>query len=450
MTTLRSSHCTCALVALVAMLAGCRGAGQKLGLGGPPRQERFDLARLHEKDGQLVRARDLYMEMHRRDRTDAQVCQRLGVVSALLGDHEASDGYFEQAIAQNPNDVEVLTDHGYSLASRGNFEQAEVLLKRAVAIDSRNKRAVNNLGLVVGYQGRMDEAFQHFRRVNDEASAHANVAYVQAQLGKGGEAIDRFSRALEINPDHEASQQGLLELARIEERHREMHAGGRFAKAERESGKPTTGEIARVDHVEPAKPEPVTPPVATTPDPTPEIVARPATPATATPENEFDWAEDSASPTAGEAPIQLAGQTSDRTGAPPAVRPAGQSVDAETQPGGVRWQHLQISFDRHGGKAGAFAVLERALLALARDEPFEQVVADYSDGPNPQAGGQVGWTTAANAAPEVREALEKLPVGKLSRVISGETAYHVIRVVERRSDAGSGWVARAENSGVAH
>ncbi len=55
----------------------------------------------------------------------------------------------------------------------------------------------------------------------------------------------------------------------------------------------------------------------------------------------------------------------------------------------ARWQLLEIRFERHGGRQGAFEVAEKAQAELKRGESFASVVRKYSDGPPRGAGGRV-------------------------------------------------------------
>ncbi len=207
-----------ALLVTACLLTGCQGTGRPVWMSSTQAQNRLDVARLHEKDGQLNEARELYGKLRKSKADQARVCQRLAVVNAQLGDHEASKRFFEEALGYAPNDTEILSDYGYALLTHGDYEAAETVLTRAVATDAKNRRAVNNLGLAVAHQGRDDEAFQIFRRVNDEAASHSNVAYVLAQRGQGANAVERYSKALAIDPDSQNSQQGLLQIAQMQMR----------------------------------------------------------------------------------------------------------------------------------------------------------------------------------------------------------------------------------------
>lgn len=205
---------------LVAFATGCAGMGRPFRATSSRDEAKFDVARLHEKDGQLEKARELFEELYRRNPKDPAVCQRLGVVTAELGDRNASNRFFSEALAHAPNDPDILADLGYALMMREEYPEAEDVLRRAVRADANHDRAVNNLGLVVAQQGRPEEAFRVFRRVNDDAKAHANVAYVHVQRGEGKLAIEHYLKALSLDPKLEVGRHALVELAEVEERHR--------------------------------------------------------------------------------------------------------------------------------------------------------------------------------------------------------------------------------------
>jgi beta-lactamase regulating signal transducer with metallopeptidase domain len=58
----------------------------------------------------------------------------------------------------------------------------------------------------------------------------------------------------------------------------------------------------------------------------------------------------------------------------------------------VRWQLLEISFERHGDRQTAWAVAQKAQAELRRGESFARVVRKYSDGPRGEQAGAFLWT----------------------------------------------------------
>src|SRR5690606_7668580 len=92
---------------------------------------------------------------------------------------------------------------------------AEEVLRAAVAADPRHQRSLNNLGLVLGHQGRFDEALAQFRSGGTEAEAYANLAFVLAYHGRFEEAKRNYSIALTKNPRLKVAAEALVELDKV-------------------------------------------------------------------------------------------------------------------------------------------------------------------------------------------------------------------------------------------
>ena len=176
------------------------------------------VARLQEHQGKLRKADELYEDLLKRDKNNVDLCHRLAIVASRQEDWPKSISYFDRAIKLSPNDAELRTDFGYALYLSGDLEAAEKALREALEHDAHNKRASNNLAIVLGDQERFDEAYEVFRRSLTEAEAHANIAYLYVQRGYGKKAVENYSRALELDPGLESAQNGMLQLAQYKQR----------------------------------------------------------------------------------------------------------------------------------------------------------------------------------------------------------------------------------------
>ncbi|MGD9855215.1 MAG: peptidyl-prolyl cis-trans isomerase [Planctomycetaceae bacterium] len=106
-----------------------------------------------------------------------------------------------------------------------------------------------------------------------------------------------------------------------------------------------------------------------------------------------------------------------------------------TQPAQVKWQQIWISYDKHGGKKGALAVVDQAIAELKSGSDFSSVAGKYSDGVMAKDGGNWDWTQKGSLAnAEVERLLFELRVGEIGQVIAGDKAFQIVRVTERRPD----------------
>ena len=92
---------------------------------------------------------------------------------------------------------------GYSCYMADDMEVAELLFKKAVAIDPDYKVAWRNLALVHVRRGEYEEALSILtKKVEDEAAAYNTVGYLSMLDGKHRTAEVFFNKAIELSPTY--------------------------------------------------------------------------------------------------------------------------------------------------------------------------------------------------------------------------------------------------------
>ena len=113
------------------------------------------------KEGDLLRknkqyedARGVYHKALLLSPESPVVNHRLAIIADKQRLFSAADYHYLAALKARPQDVNLLSDHGYSYSLRGNEEQAEETLKKALRIDPKHKGAMANLGALYAHQNR--------------------------------------------------------------------------------------------------------------------------------------------------------------------------------------------------------------------------------------------------------------------------------------------------------
>ena len=179
----------------------------------------LSLARLHERHGQVENARKVYEAVLEQDAANLLANHRLAVIAARERRFDEADRHFQQALAAGSPSSELRADVGYFDYLQDRLPEAEQKLRQALELDGRNHPARTNLALVLGEQGRLEEAYAEFRRADGEAQAHANLAYVCALLGDVERAESEYHRALALDPQLKPAAEA---LAQIGERRRAL------------------------------------------------------------------------------------------------------------------------------------------------------------------------------------------------------------------------------------
>ncbi|WP_298867365.1 tetratricopeptide repeat protein [uncultured Gimesia sp.] len=175
------------------------------------------LARTAENKGQFTSAQQTYRVMLQRNPKNAVVLHRMGIVNSKMGKHDAATHYLMEAVKIQPDNAKYLTDLGYALYLQNDLPAAEIALDESIKRDPSSKRSFNNLSLVLGHQGRIDEAYQIARSVMSAEEAHANIGYICLQRGMLDDAAKHYNRALEINPELDSISEAIVQISELQQ-----------------------------------------------------------------------------------------------------------------------------------------------------------------------------------------------------------------------------------------
>lgn len=91
---------------------------------------------------------------------------------------------YRKALELKPNEPSVLSNLGMSYVLEGDLKTAESYLRSAINQPGADSRVRQNLALVVGLQGRFDEAEQIASHELSPDQAQANIAYMRTMLAQ--------------------------------------------------------------------------------------------------------------------------------------------------------------------------------------------------------------------------------------------------------------------------
>lgn len=173
---------------------------------------RYQTAQMAEQRGEWRKARDLYLMLHRLNPETPEYPHRIGVVCTQLGDYPTALQYFGKAKSLDPLNPVLLSDMGYCYYQQKDYRRAEQLLAEAVEMRPEDALAVNNLAMAIGFQGRYDESLEVFSKVNNEAQAMVNLAYIHIQKKDTRAAIALYQKVLAIDPTNQIASNALQQM----------------------------------------------------------------------------------------------------------------------------------------------------------------------------------------------------------------------------------------------
>jgi Flp pilus assembly protein TadD len=133
-------------------------------------------------NGDFQQAFDVLSRAHTPDNPDWRILSVQGTTLDQLGRHDEARRYYASALKIVPGEPSVLSNLGMSYMLSKDLPQAEAALRQAYANPKASSKVRQNLGLVVGLQGRFAEAEQIVKSDLPPDEAAANVAYLKEML----------------------------------------------------------------------------------------------------------------------------------------------------------------------------------------------------------------------------------------------------------------------------
>ena len=135
-------------------------------------------------NGNFQQAFDVLTKAHSPDNPDWRILSVQGTALDQLGWHDEARRYYASALKIMPEEPSVLSNLGLSYVLSKELAKAEEFLRRAYASGKADARVRQNLGLVVGLQGRFAEAETIVKADLPADEAAANVTYLKEMLSR--------------------------------------------------------------------------------------------------------------------------------------------------------------------------------------------------------------------------------------------------------------------------
>jgi Flp pilus assembly protein TadD len=135
-------------------------------------------------NGAYKQALEILNRAHTPEQPDWRILSVQGAVLDQMGRHDEAQRYYATALRIVPDEPSVLSNLGLSYALSKDLVRAESTLRKASLQSKVDPRVRQNLALVVGLQGRFQEAENIARADLPTDAAAANVAYLRQMLAQ--------------------------------------------------------------------------------------------------------------------------------------------------------------------------------------------------------------------------------------------------------------------------
>lgn len=155
---------------------------QAMSVAGSDTNVRIAYAKALAASGQFEQALNVIEATIDPTRPDWNALSVKGAILDQMGRNEEARQLYVQAQVTAPNEASLEANLGLSYAMTNDLTQAETHLRRAVAMPTATSQIRQNLALIVGLQGRFDEARRIYSQELPADQVENNMAYIRALI----------------------------------------------------------------------------------------------------------------------------------------------------------------------------------------------------------------------------------------------------------------------------
>ena len=134
--------------------------------------------------GQFEPALDAVRRAQTPEYPDWKLVSAEAAILDQMGETNAARQLYRKALDLQPNEPSILSNLGMSYVLQGDLKTAETYLRDASNQPGADSRVRQNLALVVGLQGRFQEAQEIASRELSPQQAEANMAYLRQMMAQ--------------------------------------------------------------------------------------------------------------------------------------------------------------------------------------------------------------------------------------------------------------------------
>jgi tetratricopeptide (TPR) repeat protein len=129
-----------------------------------------------------------------------------------LGQLAVAENLYGQAVSANPGHAGALNDLGLCLARQGKLEQSVQVIEQAIQLQPEKPLYRNNAATVLVEMRQDHRALAHLAAVHNAADANYNFGQLLVQRGRPGDAAQYFQAAIDQNPQMQPAHIALAKV----------------------------------------------------------------------------------------------------------------------------------------------------------------------------------------------------------------------------------------------
>ncbi len=168
---------------------------------------------VYREKGLLPEAEADLREALRLDNSLAAAHAAMGIVKDLQLDTAAAEKHHRRAVELEPRNPRYLNNLAFSLFAHGRARDAVPLYVEAVRFDPTNPRLRNNLGFAYAVSGDWPRARRQFEVGGTPVAARLNLALAYERAGMAPQAVALYREVERLEPGSRFAREGLERLA---------------------------------------------------------------------------------------------------------------------------------------------------------------------------------------------------------------------------------------------
>lgn len=180
---------------------------------GPPTPEFFIFAaQMCEHQGDIQQARSNFQRALSMWPGHVEVLRAAARMEDRLGNMPLAENLYSQAAKSNPQHAGALNDLGLCLARQGKLQPSVQVLEQAIQLQPTKALYRNNAATVLVEMHQDQRALAHLAAVHAPAEANYNLGQLLVERGRPTDAVPYFQAALQQNPGMQPAQDALAKL----------------------------------------------------------------------------------------------------------------------------------------------------------------------------------------------------------------------------------------------
>jgi tetratricopeptide (TPR) repeat protein len=180
---------------------------------GPPTPEFFiSVAQLSERQGDVQQARQHLGQALSMWPGHVEILRAAARMEDRLNQMAMAETLYQQAVAANPGHPGALNDLGLCLARQGKLDASVQVLEQAIQLQPDKALYRNNAATVLVEMRDDQRALGHLAAVHGAAEANYNLGQLLVQRGRAAEATPYFQVAVDQNPQMQPAHVALAKL----------------------------------------------------------------------------------------------------------------------------------------------------------------------------------------------------------------------------------------------